>query len=263
MNLFGGHRRESPAVPSAVSGPAGLRADGVAVHVDTGRWAETVVSSATMAVAPGELVVLIGESGCGKSMLGMALAGRLPAAARVVDGAVSAGAALDALPVRLRLAVGYTPQDGVRAFDAGRSVGDQLAEVAHSGNTDPIAACAEVGYPSDAADLLPSENSGGQIQRAAVAAALLTGCLQLVIDEPSASLDLGHAHRMWAALRRRADEGAAVLVISHDLPIILKMGVADRLVVMRDGATVSDASPTEMAASTDNYISGFFRAFGG
>lgn len=82
------------------------------------------------------------------------------------------------------------------------------------------------------------------------------------MDEPSASLDLGTAHEVWANLRAYADTGAAVLTITHDVTLLTETGVADQMVFLRDGRTIATGSPTEMRSLTDPYVQGLFRQIG-
>ncbi|MFB4318147.1 hypothetical protein [Actinomadura sp. 21ATH] len=64
---------------------------------------------------------------------------------------------------------------------------------------------------------------------------------------------------MWATLRAYADAGAAVLVITHDVPLLTATGVADRLIVMRHGRITATGGTADLAALPDPYIRGFFR----
>ncbi|WP_328590898.1 ATP-binding cassette domain-containing protein [Saccharopolyspora terrae] len=90
-------------------------------------------------------------------------------------------------------------------------------------------ACAAASYPADVQHLLPGQHSSGQVQRAALAAALLSAPRLLVVDEPTASLDTATAHAVWGSLRRYADTGAAVLAITHDVSDLVDLGVVDRM----------------------------------
>ncbi|MEV6560301.1 ATP-binding cassette domain-containing protein [Nocardia sp. NPDC051756] len=99
-------------------------------------------------------------------------------------------------------AVGYVPQEGVTAFEPGTTVGAQLRTVAqHHGARSIERACAAAHYPAYALDLLPQQNSGGQIQRAALAAALLPAPPILIADGPTNSLDQETAYAVWKSLR--------------------------------------------------------------
>ncbi|TDD04210.1 ATP-binding cassette domain-containing protein [Saccharopolyspora terrae] len=125
---------------------------------------------------------------------------------------------------RFPAAVGPCP------FDAEVAVGAQLRRL-HDlrGARSVEQACAAASYPADVQHLLPGQHSSGQVQRAALAAALLSAPRLLVVDEPTASLDTATAHAVWGSLRRYADTGAAVLAITHDVSDLVDLGVVDRM----------------------------------
>lgn len=217
------------------------------VLVDTGRWSETVLDSVCLAAPAGRITALLGESGCGKSMVAAALTGSLPPVARSFG------------EVCVNGTVGLVPQAGVTAFAAERTVGAQLDErqrLCHRRSVE--AACKAAVYPMETLDLFPHQHSSGQIQRAALAAALLSEPDLLVVDEPSASLDRGTAYEVWASLRAYADAGAAVLTITHDGALLTETEVADAMVFMREGRTVAAGTPREIRALADPYVQGFF-----
>ncbi|SEG91508.1 peptide/nickel transport system ATP-binding protein [Thermomonospora echinospora] len=236
------------------------------VHIDTGRWNETVLDAVDLVVPDGKITALLGESGCGKSMVAAALTGSLP------DSARSTGQVrVDGEPVRgqrewRRLhggTVGLLPQDGVTAFRAEDTVGAQLHALEDRYRRWSFdRACASAWYPTELADLYPHQHSGGQIQRAALAAALLPEPRVLIADEPTASLDTQTAYGIWAALRRYADAGAAVLVITHDVPMLTSAKIADHVALMRGGKVIATGGLTDLAALDDPYVRGFFQPNG-
>ncbi|GAA4524939.1 ATP-binding cassette domain-containing protein [Amycolatopsis samaneae] len=232
------------------------------VHIDTGRWSETVLDAVSLAVPAGRITALLGESGCGKSMLAAALTGGLPESAQVTGEVL-----VDGVPVRDRRhwrrlrgrTVGLVPQAGVTAFSAGHTVGAQLRERENRYRRWTLdRACAAARYPADAFDLHPHQHSGGQIQRAALAAALLPAPEVLIADEPTASLDADLAHEVWATLRQYADAGAAVLAITQDVSLLTTTGVADRMAVLREGRITAAGSASELRSLADPYVRGFF-----
>lgn len=232
------------------------------VQVDTGRWSETVLDSVSLVVHSGRITALLGESGCGKSMVAAALAGLLPPVARGTGEVRVNGTVVRNQEQWRQLrqrTVGLVPQSGVTAFAAERTVGAQLRERqrSHPGRSVEDA-CAAARYPAEVLDLYPHQHASGQIQRAALAAALLPRPDLLVVDEPSASLDLGTAKEVWANLRTCADSGAAVLAITHDVPLLAEIGAADRMVFLREGRVVAEGSPAEMGVLPDPYVRGFF-----
>ncbi|WP_406636245.1 ATP-binding cassette domain-containing protein [Amycolatopsis sp. WGS_07] len=211
------------------------------VQVDTGRWSERVLDSVRLVVPAGRITALLGESGCGKSMAAAALTGSLPSVAR------STG------DVYVNGTVCLVPQAGVTAFAAERTVGEQLR------GRGVEEACKAAVYPMEALDLYPHQHSSGQIQRAALALALLSEPDVLVVDEPSASLDRGTAYEVWAALRAYADAGAAVLTITHDGALLAETGFADAMTFLRDGRVIAAGTPAEIRALEDPYVEGFFQ----
>ncbi|PXX71539.1 peptide/nickel transport system ATP-binding protein [Nocardia tenerifensis] len=220
------------------------------VDIDTGRWRGTVLEEVDVRVPAGQITALLGGPGDGKTMIAYALTGRLPETAR------SSGAVL------VDGRVGYVPQAGIDAFTPDRTVGEQLRSLARRHRAWSVEqACAAAYYPSDAMDLLPQHNSAGQIQRAAIAAALLTAPDVLIADSPTASLDQGTAFAVWKSLREYADTGAALLVITHDVPLLVATGYADRLVIMSSGRVLATGTTSELSASADPQVHMYFHGF--
>ncbi|HLS78991.1 MAG TPA: ATP-binding cassette domain-containing protein [Nocardia sp.] len=218
--------------------PARLRS--LTVEIETPRWRGVVLDAVDLTVPAGQITALLGGPGDGKTMTAYALTGNLPGSARMSGEVVVDGA------------VGYVPQDGITAFARERTVGAQLREIeaAHRGRA-LEEVCAAACYPLEALDLLPGQNSTGQIQRAALAAALLTDPDVLVADGPTASLDQGTAYALWQTLRACADAGVACLVITHDIPLLTATGYADRVVVMSGGRVLAAGTLAELASSAD------------
>ncbi|WP_235925915.1 ATP-binding cassette domain-containing protein [Actinokineospora pegani] len=230
------------------------------MHIDTGRWSETVVEGVDLTVPKGQVTALLGESGGGKSMLAAALTGRLPDTAQATGDVLIEGAHVeDWREVRGRT-VGLVPQEGASAFTAADTVGAQLRGLEQRHRRWTVErACAAARYPLDALDLYPDQHSSGQVQRAALAAALLPVPGLLIADEPTASLDTGLAYEVWGTLREYADTGAAVLAITHDVHHVVALGVADRMVVLREGRITAAGTPDEIRRLEDPYVQGFFR----
>ena len=201
-------------------------------------------------LAAGEVTALVGESGAGKTLTGLALLGLVPPPARMEAGTVMLdGVDLGALrPAERRrtrgAGIALVPQDPAAALDPVARVGAQLAEVlrAHAplgraeARTAAAAALAEVGVDRDDH---PHRLSGGQRQRALIAMALAPRPRVLVADEPTASLDPSVQVAVLDLIdaRRRA-EGLAVLLISHDLGSVAR--IAGRVAVMYAGRIVEE-----------------------
>jgi peptide/nickel transport system ATP-binding protein len=233
------------------------------VHIDTGRWNETILNGMDLLVPEGQITALLGESGCGKSMVAAALTGLLPESARSTGQVLINGGPVDDQRQWRRLrerTVGFIPQDGVTAFNPSDGVGAQLRELERRHRQWSLdRACTAARYPTELFDLLPDQHSGGQIQRAALAAALLPSPSVLIADEPAGSLDVETAYAVWTTLRRYADAGAAILVITHDVPMLMATRVAERLVLMRDGTVTAMGGTTDLAGLSDPYVRGFFQ----
>ncbi|MFD4406936.1 ATP-binding cassette domain-containing protein [Nocardia sp. NPDC058499] len=233
------------------------------VHIDTGRWSETVLTTVGLLVPRGRITALLGGPGAGKTMVAYALTGRLPGTAQSRGEVLIDGRAVpdDGWPELRGGTVGYIPQEGVTAFDPGKTVGAQLRELElHHRAWSMQQACTAAHYPEYAAELLPHENSGGQIQRAALAAALLPAPSVLIADSPAASLDRETAYHVWKSLRDYADTGAAVLAISNDVPMLTAGGFADRMVIMDAGRILAAGSPAQLAESEDAHVGALIRS---
>jgi ribose transport system ATP-binding protein len=93
--------------------------------------------------------------------------------------------------------------------------------------------------------------SGGNQQKAVLARWLLRGCRVLLLDEPTRGVDVGARAELYAVIRRLADDGLAVLLVSSEVPEVL--GLADRVLVLREGASCTRRPPansTNTASST-------------
>ncbi|MGK2887130.1 MAG: ABC transporter ATP-binding protein [Rhodococcus sp. (in: high G+C Gram-positive bacteria)] len=195
-------------------------------------------SNVDLAVDAGTITALVGESGCGKSVLASAVLGMLPAGASVTGSVtvVTADRRIDPFTdssFRGR-DVGLVPQSASSYLTPVRTARSQLEEairVLGSGRT-----CEElarmVGLDPAHLDCYPHELSGGMAQRVAFAGALVGDPAVIIADEPTANLDRELADRVLGLLRRSADDGAAVLLITHDLASLMRSEVADRVAVM-------------------------------
>ena len=197
----------------------------------------TAVAPTDLDLAPGSLTVVTGRSGSGKSTLLMMLAGLLTPTAGTVE---VAGQDLYALTEqeRSRLRnerIGLVPQ-GHTALRSLSVLENVLLPAVIRGAAAPPAARAaglleDVGLAGLAAER-PQELSGGELRRLAIARALLMEPGALLADEPTAGLDSENVDTVLTLLRRAADDGAAVLVVTHE-PEAER--VADRVLTMDGG----------------------------
>jgi putative spermidine/putrescine transport system ATP-binding protein len=215
------------------------------------------VRDATLSIAPGELVVCIGPSGCGKTTLLRLIAGFL-----VPDqGTIRLdGRDVSALPTRSRecgiVFQSYALFPHMRVWEnvayplrvRGAPVEERRGRA--------LAMLEQVGLAGHA-ERLPAELSGGQQQRVALGRALVFSPHALLLDEPLSALDAATRTTMRDEIRRiQREHGIASLLITHDQDEALSL--ADRIVVMRDGRIVQDASPTAVYdAPADAFVANF------
>lgn len=213
------------------------------------RLRDAVVHAVTdldLSIRPGEMLAVVGESGCGKSVLAHALLGLLPVNAEVTGTAFLHGDSSTAWPVDLLAAdertlargvrgrrIGLVPQSPATALTPVRTGRHLLEETLRAHGRDRAAAepaAAAVGLSPADLDLYPHELSGGMAQRLATALALAPDPPLLLADEPTSGLDRPLVDATLDLLRQRCDLGAAVLLITHDLAAAQR--VADSVAVM-------------------------------
>ena len=214
-----------------------------------------VVKGVSLAIQPGEAYGIVGESGCGKTTLALALMRYLPANGRIDAGRVTIdGEDVFALSdERLRelrgtkLAMVY--QDPASALNPSMKVGDQIAEVYrfHQGlsRADAMTAARDslervaMPDPSGTLERYPFQLSGGQQQRVVIAMALAGDPRLLVLDEPTTGLDAtveAEVLDLIEELRGKVD--AAILLISHNLGLVARL--CERVGVMYAGRIVEE-----------------------
>jgi peptide/nickel transport system ATP-binding protein len=252
--------QDHPGTPQGTSPVLEVR--GLSVSFKTESGTVSAVDNVDLTLAPGEIVGIVGESGCGKSVTGMSLAGLLPGSARVSGSARLQGVELIGAPESVLRGVrgqsiAYIFQEPMSSLNPVLSVGRQVGEVlqVHEGlsrkqaRARAIELLTLVGIPSpeQRVDSFPHQLSGGMRQRVMIAMAVACGPTVLVADEPTTALDVTVQAGILDVLRELRDRlGTSILFITHDLGVIA--AVADRVVVMYAGRVVERAPVDELFA---------------
>lgn len=210
------------------------------------------LSDVALSFAPGEVLALVGPNGGGKSTLLKAAAGLLPVSGGTVrlDGAPIT----DRKPRELARRVSYLPQSretpditALRLVLHGRFPYMGYPRRARAEDYEIALAALEAVNAAALADRPLRELSGGQRQRVYIAMALAQGTDTVLLDEPTAYLDIAHQLQTAALARQLADQGKAVVLAIHDLP--LAMQAADRLAVLDHGRLAAVGTPEEIYKS--------------
>lgn len=212
----------------------------------------------------GELTAVVGASGSGKSLLAHAILGILPYNCRMEGQIFYQGEVLD----EARLAglrgngISLIPQ-GVSYLDPLMRVGDQIC----GGRKDEATRekCRQLlkryGLDESVEKSYPFELSGGMARRVLMASALMQDPKLIVADEPTPGLETMTARHVIHHLKEMAQDGAAVLLITHDLELALEM--ADRILVFYDGTILEEVKPEDFRVGRnlkEPYTQALYRA---
>ena len=218
-----------------------------------------VVDGVGFSMGHREVLALVGESGCGKSLTAMALLRLLPSAARLSAGAIRLDsrdlASLSEKEMR-RIrgeAISIIFQEPTASLDPLATVGSQIVEAYRTHRAASYAQARQVaremldavGIPDAERrlDQYPFELSGGMCQRIMIAIALICGPSLLVADEPTTALDVTIQAQILDLMRKLvAERGASILIITHDMGVVAD--IADRVAVMYAGRIV-EIAPAE------------------
>ncbi|WP_313530568.1 ABC transporter ATP-binding protein [Shinella sp.] len=238
-----------------------LDVQGLRIEAATSSGAAVLVENASFTLKRGEVLGLIGESGAGKSTIGLAsmnytrtgcaiTAGRILFDGRdILDLSEREGRALRGARIA------YIAQSAAASFNPALTIGRQVCEVAirhkllgkaeaRKRATDLFRAL-ELPDPETFGNRYPHQASGGQLQRAMAAMAMITEPDLLVFDEPTTALDVTTQVEVLAAFRKLIRErGTAALYITHDLAVVAQ--IADRIMVLRHGKTVETGTADDI-----------------
>ncbi|MEH6549976.1 MAG: ABC transporter ATP-binding protein [Pseudomonadales bacterium] len=220
------------------------------------------VRGVSLAVAAGETLAVVGESGCGKSVSFAASLGLLPQGQPVelsgsvrFDGVEILGLKETSLNQYRGRDIAMIFQDPMAALNPTMRIGDQVAETlrVHQGCSRGVAMAQahrllDQVRLSNVADRLrqyPFELSGGMLQRVMIATALANNPRLLIADEPTTALDVTTQDQILSLLRDlRAERDMALVLITHDLAVVSQM--ADRVAVMYAGEVVERAEVDDL-----------------
>ncbi len=243
--------------------PPLLAIDDLVAVFDGPRGQLRAVDGLDLAMAGGEILGLVGESGCGKSMTALSVLGLLPPPGRVAAGRILfEGQDLLELPSR-RLrelrgkAISMVFQEPMTSLNPVFTVGRQVAEqvLAHEelGRKEAwsraVDMLARVGIPDPArrAGDFPHQLSGGLRQRVMIAMALIMKPRLLMADEPTTALDVTIQAQILGLMQDlQRQSGASILLITHNLAVVAQM--ADRVAVMYTGRILETAPVKELFA---------------
>lgn len=209
-----------------------------------------VGENVSLAVAPGEIACLLGPNGSGKSTLFRTILGLLPPLAGTVT--IDGQDATKWTPQARARSLAYVPQAAATSFAftvrelvlMGRAPHLSVFAVPSKADHEKAeSALARVGI-ADLADRVATQLSGGERQLVLIARALVQECRTLIMDEPTASLDLGNRVRVLTQLRRLASDGVSAIIATHEPDHAL--AIADHAFLLAKGMLVGSGKPAEV-----------------
>ncbi|HYH89269.1 MAG TPA: ABC transporter ATP-binding protein [Solirubrobacteraceae bacterium] len=252
-----------------------LEVDALSVRFESDEGSVHAVDRVSFELAPGEVLAMVGESGCGKSVTAMSMLRLLPASARLSGSVRFEGRDLltldDASLRRVRgREISFVFQEPMTSMNPVFTVGRQIGEVlrhhlglnraeAHDRTLELLEL---VGIPAPARRIeeYPHQLSGGMRQRVMIAMAVACSPQVLIADEPTTALDVTIQAGILDLMRDiRERLGTAILLITHDLGVVAD--VADRVMVMYAGRKVEEAQADELFAHPQHpYTTGLLAA---
>jgi peptide/nickel transport system ATP-binding protein len=239
-----------------------LEVTDLSVRFDTEDGPVYAVDKLSYSLARGEVLGLVGESGCGKSVSAMSLVGLLPRNAHVGGSVLFDGVDLLQLPDkqlrRIRGSqIAYVFQEPMTSLNPVYTVGRQIGEVlrVHLGmsradardRSIELLRVVRVPAPEQRVDEYPHQLSGGMRQRVMIAMAIACDPKLLVADEPTTALDLTTQAGILDLMREIRDTfGTAIIMITHDLGVVADL--ADRVLVLYGGRKAEEANVHDLFA---------------
>lgn len=251
-----------------VKNPPTLEVKNLQVDFPGRRGTVTALSDVSLTIQPGEILGVVGESGAGKSMTGLAVLGLIEPPGHIAGGEVWVnGRRIDQLSdkqmqkIRGR-EIGAIFQDPLTSLNPLFTIGAQLVEtimqhlpMSRSQALErAISLLKEVGIPGaeERINHHPHQFSGGMRQRVVIALALCAGPKLIIADEPTTALDVSIQAQITSLLRRLCKEhGTAVMLVTHDMGVIAE--TADRVAVMYAGRLV-ETGPVETVLKNPSHM---------
>lgn len=230
--------------------------------VDRGAVTNRPLRGVNLTIAPGEILGVVGETGCGKSLTGLAILGLLPTGAKQhgsihLDGTPTANMPGGAASLRGKV-ISLVFQNPGTAFNPVFTVGQQMRDVlkrhkklSRTQAKDHILAqlaLVQLPAPERVFGSYPHELSGGMLQRAMIAMALLCEPRLLILDEPTTALDVTVAKKILELiLELRSTFAFGVMLISHNLGVV--RDISDRVAVLYAGRVIETGPTVEVLSS--------------
>jgi peptide/nickel transport system ATP-binding protein len=241
-----------------------LRIEHLALKATGSGSPKPIVNGVSFQIARGEVLGLIGESGAGKSTVGLATLGYIRPGARItggsiyLDGVNLLASGQKTLRTIRGQKVAYVAQSAAAAFNPAYRIGTQVCETAvfcaamkrSEARAKAVALYRRLGLPEPEqfGARYPHQVSGGQLQRAMTAMALMCEPDLIVLDEPTTALDVTTQIEVLAIIKEAIRQlGTSALYISHDLAVVAQ--IADRIIVLRDGSVVEEGATRSILSS--------------
>lgn len=225
------------------------------------------VTSLDLTLRKGEMLALVGESGCGKTTLGHAILNLLPNHCQVSGQLLYQGTDITRLNAKAmrklrQTDIALVPQSAMNALNPVLNVGQQLDEVlrfnvtlsSQQRQTQAIYWLEKVGLKASHRQFYPHQLSGGMRQRVVIAIALAKKPTVIIADEPTTGLDvLVQDDILQLLMQLKQEFDLTILLISHNLPLVLKF--ADRVAVMYQGEIVEQQSTNSLRQQPQHWHS--------
>ncbi len=253
-----------------------LELHGLRTQFGEGAGAVRAVNGVDLSLHPGEVLGIVGESGCGKTVLALSILRLIEPPGRITAGQVLFEGQ-DVLAMRPRALTALRGRDIAMIFQQPKAsldpvmrIGAQIAEPLRlrggrgrkAAWQEAVELLAAVGLPNpeEKARAYPHEISGGQAQRVMIAIALALRPRLLIADEPTTALDVTVQAQILDLLRERCRAlGTALILVTHDIGVIAQM--ADRVAVMYAGRVVENAPVAEILTRPAHpYTQGLLRS---